>query len=259
MKFHNPLLNLLSLTAILIPDVSAHKDKKKAAAELEKDMTAHTLEAKAVNYMVFVEPLWHFMDMWHNHEASYGVTGLDWVTDACTGVDDRPFKWDFKPACIRHDFAYRNFKRQGRLGHQARKKIDKNFKEDMYDQCRKEKHKHLCRIGAKIYYAGVRVMGRRDLVEPEKTMMHVTGIANATTEDTAAIAAITVDSNAEITAEERAQKVFEAWIAELRAHPEVLMEMTERDLENVEVALDEGINDIEKGDEVQEEMAAVGL
>ncbi|KAI4689170.1 hypothetical protein J4E81_007887 [Alternaria sp. BMP 2799] len=142
---------------------------------------------------------------------------------------------------------------------QARKKIDKNFKEDMYEQCKKEKHKHLCRIGAKIYYAGVRVMGRRDLVESEKTMMHATGIVNATTEDTAAIAAITIDSHAEISAEERAQKVFEAWIAELRAHPEVLMEMTERDLENVEVALDEGIEVIEKGDEVQEEMAAVGL
>jgi len=94
MKFNTPLLNLLSISAILIPDASAHKDKKKAAAELEKDMTAHTLEAKAVNYMVFVEPLWHFMDMWHDHEALYGVTGLDWVTDACTGVDDRPFKWD---------------------------------------------------------------------------------------------------------------------------------------------------------------------
>jgi len=129
----------------------------------------------------------------------------------------------------------------------------------MYDQCRKEKHKHLCRIGAKIYYAGVRVMGRRDLVEPEKIVMHATGIANATAEDTAAIAAITVDSHADISVEERAQKVFEAWIAELRAHPEVLMEMTERDLENVEMALDEGIEDIEKGDEVQEEMAAVFL
>ena len=139
---------------------------------------------------------------------------------------------------------------------QARKKIDKNFKEDMYDQCRKEKHKHLCRIGAKIYYAGVRVMGRRDLVEPERAMMHATGIANATAEDTAAIA---VDLNAETSAEKRAQKVFEAWIAELRAHPEVLMEMTERDLEDVEMALDEGIKDIEKSDEVREEMAAVFL
>jgi len=94
MKFNNPLLNVLTLTAILIPDVSAHKDEKKAEAELNCDMTAHTLEAKAVNYMVFVEPLWHFVAMWRNHEASYGVTGLDWVTDACTGVDDRPFKWD---------------------------------------------------------------------------------------------------------------------------------------------------------------------
>jgi len=94
MKFTTPLFNLLTLSAILIPDASAHKDKKKAEAELNRDMTAHTLEAKAVNYMVFVEPLWHFIDMWNNHEASYGVTGLDWVTDACTGVDDRPFKWD---------------------------------------------------------------------------------------------------------------------------------------------------------------------
>ncbi|KAI4648340.1 hypothetical protein J4E93_004752 [Alternaria ventricosa] len=223
MKLTTPLLNLLTLTTLLIPSTSAHKDKKKAAAELNRDMTAHTLEAKAVNYMVFVEPLWHFMQMWKNHEATYGVTDLTWVTD------------------------------------QARKKIDKNFKQDMYDQCEKEKHKHMCRIGAKLYYAGVRVMGRRDLVEPETSMMHATGIAHATTEDTAAIAAIAVDSGVEISAEERAQKVFEAWIAELRAHPEVLIEMTEKDLENVEVALDEGIKDIEKGDDVQEEMAAVGL
>ena len=37
------------------------------------------------------------------------------------------------------------------------------------------------------------------------------------------------------------------------------MEMTERDLEDVEMALDEGIKDIEKSDEVREEMAAVFL
>lgn len=129
----------------------------------------------------------------------------------------------------------------------------------MYEQCEQEKHKHMCRIGAKIYYAGVRLMGRDLDVEAEHTTTNGTEIANATTDDTAAIAAVATDSDTETSTEERAQKVFAARIAELLAHPEVLMEMTERDLENVKTAVDEGIEDIEKGDSVQGETVAVGL
>ncbi|KAI4953481.1 hypothetical protein J4E91_002328 [Alternaria rosae] len=223
MKFTTPLLTTLLTIKSLITDASAHKDKKKIQAELDRDMTAHTLEAKAVNRMVFIEPLWAFMNMWRNHEASYGVTGLIWATDA------------------------------------SRKKIDKNFKHDMYEQCEQEKHKHMCRIGAKIYYAGVRLMGRDLDVEAEHTTTNGTEIANATTDDTAAIAAVATDSDTETSTGERAQKVFAARVAELLAHPEVLMKMTERDLENMETAVDEGIEDIEKGDSVQQEIVAVGL
>jgi hypothetical protein len=57
---------------------------------------------------------------------------IDWTTDACTGVDDRLFGFDcmylwngggdnglmcrtVKPACVRHDFAVRNYMRENRL------------------------------------------------------------------------------------------------------------------------------------------------
>ncbi|KAH6852806.1 hypothetical protein BKA58DRAFT_444622 [Alternaria rosae] len=186
MKFTTPLLTTLLTITSLITDASAHKDKKKIQAELDRDMTAHTLEAKA----------------------------------------------------------------------QARKKIDKNFKHDMSNA--QEKHKHMCRIGAKIYYAGVRLMGRDLDVEAEHTTMNGTEIANATTDDTATIAAVATDSDTETSTEERAQKVFAARIAELLAHPEVLMEMTERDLENVETQLMRGLG-TSKRDSVQEEIVAIGL
>jgi hypothetical protein len=74
----------------------------------------------ATTCMVFSTSISQFSNLFSRHHAP-GVADkeaavlLDWSTDACTGVDDRPFGWDFKPSCIRHDFGYRNYKRQGRF------------------------------------------------------------------------------------------------------------------------------------------------
>jgi hypothetical protein len=75
---------------------------------------------KATTCMVFSTPIWEFSNLFDRHHAP-GVADneaailIDWSTDACTGVDDRPLGWDFKPSCIRHDFGYRNYKRQRRF------------------------------------------------------------------------------------------------------------------------------------------------
>jgi hypothetical protein len=94
MKTFAPLLTLLlTLASFLIPSATA-KDKDKIQEELDRDYTAHTWEAHIVNRMVFVLPLDQFMVMWRTQVGESGITGLIWVTDACTGVDDKPLGWN---------------------------------------------------------------------------------------------------------------------------------------------------------------------
>ena len=40
---------------------------------------------------------------------------LDWSSDGCSYSPDNPFGFKFLPACHRHDFGYRNYKRQSRF------------------------------------------------------------------------------------------------------------------------------------------------
>jgi hypothetical protein len=66
-------------------------------------------------------------------------------------------------SCYRHDFGYRNFKKQNRF--EANKaRIDSNFKKDMYNQCATEKHKNACEITADLYYEAVKVFGKKSAV-----------------------------------------------------------------------------------------------
>jgi hypothetical protein len=111
----------------------------------------------------------------------------------------------------------------------------------MYDICAKGKNRKLCRVTAKIYYAGVRVMGRSIAVEPTDTMKNGTGVLNASDYHTT-----TVDPGSETAVEKRSGNPFADWIADLQAHPEVLMDLSERDLENVGMAIDAGIEKMEK-------------
>lgn len=62
---------------------------------------------------------------------------LTWSSDTCSWSPDRPYFNDFRAPCWRHDFGYRNYKRQGRFSEENRKKIDDNFRRDMYRVCSK--------------------------------------------------------------------------------------------------------------------------
>ena len=81
---------------------------------------------------------------------------LDWSSDACSWSPDKPFGFDFKPACHRHDFGYRNNKRQGRWNADKKLRVDDKFKADMYSICGSN---IACKGTANIYYAAVRKWG----------------------------------------------------------------------------------------------------
>lgn len=81
---------------------------------------------------------------------------LDWSSDGCSWSPDNPFGYKFLPTCYRHDFGYRNYKRQGRFTEVTRLQIDDKFKDDMYFVCAGN---WSCKRTADVYYAAVRKFG----------------------------------------------------------------------------------------------------
>lgn len=81
---------------------------------------------------------------------------LDWSSDGCSNSPDNPFGFNLVKACYRHDFGYRNYKRQGRFTEANRLAIDNNFKDDMYEVCNGN---WACNRFADTYYWAVRQFG----------------------------------------------------------------------------------------------------
>lgn len=81
---------------------------------------------------------------------------LDWSSDGCSNSPDNPFGFNLVKACYRHDFGYRNYKRQGRFTEANRLTIDNKFKSDMYTICNGN---WACNRFADVYYAAVRQFG----------------------------------------------------------------------------------------------------
>lgn len=81
---------------------------------------------------------------------------LDWSSDACSASPDVPLGFDFTPACHRHDFGYRNYKKQSRFNEDTRKTIDDNFYDDLKGICNGD---NACDATAWTYYQAVRKFG----------------------------------------------------------------------------------------------------
>jgi hypothetical protein len=81
---------------------------------------------------------------------------LDWTSDGCSSSPDNPFGFNFVKACYRHDFGYRNYKKQSRFNETTRLTIDNNFKTDLYTICAGN---WACNRTADVYYAAVREFG----------------------------------------------------------------------------------------------------
>lgn len=88
---------------------------------------------------------------------------LDWTTDGCTApiVGSTGRSFDFRRACIRHDFGYRNYKRLGVFDATSRLALDERFRADMDESCapRRRTRKVRCMAWAALYYAAVRAGG----------------------------------------------------------------------------------------------------
>lgn len=81
---------------------------------------------------------------------------LDWSSDGCSYSPDSPFGYEFLESCDRHDFGYRNYKKQERFTEDNRLKIDDNFHDDMYSACDGDR---ACEATADLYYQAVRQFG----------------------------------------------------------------------------------------------------
>ncbi|KAF2024490.1 hypothetical protein EK21DRAFT_117748 [Setomelanomma holmii] len=99
-------------------------------------------------------------DFLNARNAREGIgLGIDWTADGCSSSPDDPFGFQFHNSCLRHDFGYRNYKQQKRCKKADKKRIDKNFKQDMYDQCALGDDQDGCEAVANVYYSSVRVFG----------------------------------------------------------------------------------------------------
>ncbi|HEX7836120.1 MAG TPA: phospholipase [Kofleriaceae bacterium] len=108
------------------------------------------------------------MDTFQNaRNAKVHADILDWSSDGCSNPvtiigKDHPFGvGDFLPSCQRHDFGYRNYKRLKLLDESMRKRIDDNFRKDLYSYCSRFSgwsswRGVACRWVANVYYSAVR-------------------------------------------------------------------------------------------------------
>ncbi len=88
---------------------------------------------------------------------------LDWTTDGCSapivGSEGRSF--NFRAACTRHDFGYRNFKNLGLFDNLTRTLIDEQLHQDMNTYCDSQRRtfKVRCIAWSEIFYTMVRAAG----------------------------------------------------------------------------------------------------
>lgn len=88
---------------------------------------------------------------------------LDWTSDSCSYSADQPFNYSFVNACLRHDFGYRNYKKQNRFTDQARLALDGVFAYDLSAICATETKStpelQSCSVLSTAYVASVRLAG----------------------------------------------------------------------------------------------------
>jgi hypothetical protein len=98
-------------------------------------------------------------------DRRYGFR-FDWSTDYCTGGPDQPNGYDFRLACWRHDFGYRNY-RAGSGLRPHKNRVDAAFHADMMRVCDREPpaNRRDCARIANAYHWAVRVFGGSN-VEP---------------------------------------------------------------------------------------------
>lgn len=140
-----------------------------AAPESEASATLATLEARqatctrpAVDRLVFKTSMKTFQAA----RKKKSPRPCNWTSDGCSWSPDRPLLvYNFRPACQRHDFGYRNMKKQKRFTKAMKARVDLQFRKDLYAYCGgfKGAKRSTCRRLANTYYNVVKRLGKRDL------------------------------------------------------------------------------------------------
>ena len=88
---------------------------------------------------------------------------LDWTTDYCSApvVGNEGRSFNFRNACMRHDFAYRNYRRLGALDAPMRDAVDEVFHGDLVSSClpKRVSLRLRCLAWAEVFFEMVRVAG----------------------------------------------------------------------------------------------------
>ncbi len=93
-------------------------------------------------------------DRWASHD-------FDWSTDNCSASPDQPLGFDFRLACQRHDFGYRDYKAAGLFADHKRR-LDDAFHADLKRRCGTypRASRPACYALAWTYYTAVKAFGR---------------------------------------------------------------------------------------------------
>ena len=93
---------------------------------------------------------------------------FDWGSDGCTDSPDEPGDWNFRDACYRHDFGYRNYGGgpiQASPTDETRADTDERFRADLLDECGRVEERRRCKALAHAYYAASRRAGGRSFYD----------------------------------------------------------------------------------------------
>lgn len=127
---------------------------------------APTRQQKLAMLDGLTQPAAESFDAWN--EARQAPSKLFiWETDGCTvpevvrillpGFDfDRPLGYDFRPACERHDFGYRNYASMQAFDADTKSRLDDTFYADMERACEDDSR---CLRTAALYYKAVTIFG----------------------------------------------------------------------------------------------------
>ncbi|KJZ68493.1 hypothetical protein HIM_12112 [Hirsutella minnesotensis 3608] len=157
-----PIATLLAAAASALP--AATDEISTSVAPLKLVEQAKACSNAATDRLLFQVSIKTFVKA----RKAKNPSQCNWSSDNCSKSPDKiPGFVDFTHFCQRHDFGYRNTKAQKRFTPAMKKRIDDNFKKDMYQYCARFSGLNswrgvACRRVADTYYAAVRRFGKRD-------------------------------------------------------------------------------------------------
>ncbi|KAJ4077365.1 hypothetical protein NW760_015066 [Fusarium oxysporum] len=152
---------LLATAGSALPTPSAETSASIVLSQLQNRAT--TCTPVATDNLIFNVSI----DTFLKARNAKNPSTCNWSSDNCSHSPNKPAGYNFIASCQRHDFGYRNTKSQRRFTQAMKKRIDDNFKKDLYKYCAQfsgwNSWKGVeCRRYADIYVVFVRQFGKRE-------------------------------------------------------------------------------------------------